>query len=1333
MDKKDLIKQLANDIFLKKKVSFLIGSGMSLKSSKIKNDGLGDSNYFSHKFEEYLKILYGDDEYLDLIKEAQGKDNRYSFFAEKICENVSRKKGINEITNIFRDEILPIIHLESSAKGNNESIEISLNDKKICEKIKLNQGLECFGKIGRYFLKDTKIITSNFDPFLEIVLRKNNVDFLCISYSYNLEHRAFISETRNQIIIEHYHGYFLYETAHYDIDENVDNKEYFFKILSESDSLYIFGFGGWDDALTQAIEKILLELKSKCFVFWTFYQNRKMVKKEIKELERKKRNIDEEKRYNFLNNIKESKNSDVIYSINTNVFFREMLKAVREKVFGEELENYKNRMLSEYENFDINYIENGKYIVGKVSERCEDRSIYNIFKFVSDKVKDNTNVIICSKFGFGKTTVLKKFFFEYLQVSFIYPVIINLAYYELKDIVNNKLAITEMIYKKMDLSRYDYDRKYFLKEIEKFLQQKKIILILDGLDESIYKNNELQILIERIQDLMYPIITSVRLEFHDFIDYTIKLRNWNHIAIEICSWTKNSIEKYLSISKVGNDKKDLIMNLNKLNVRPLFLRLLCDIESNTLRKVKNNVSSLYYNIICNTVDEIVDLLDKKWNKVIRKIVKQEYFDTMSEIAVTIYLEFQKYKYEKNNLTKPMITFTHENIRHLASRNQYLDLEKFRTVLKNEKNTRIKLITTVSLNNMYCYTFFHRSLFEYLVANAAAIKIIREGKCSEAWNVYQTDEVSEYFVNEILSRRLEKNKTIKTNFYIAFKSEFKDVEKLMKQYNIPDKNAINNIEKEKYSVKKLIGKKIVKEIINYSERLEEVIYYIGKFNYFWSNKEANQFIEYFKFLFYNCEYHFIKDGNRCPIIDPIYYRTTAITLSRLLGNKFLYDYISFIILDYIRYKRKYFYTQVRKDITYYGKKELEKKCFLNYKEILELKNEEDLTPLNILKIFSYFVSMWFDESNNVIYSTTNMVEKKYTDSVDKMYRLKEVAEKNKFNNIIEMLEGVEYILKDIGFRFRIKKIDIAEKLNNAISKRAEIDSDVYRLVNCSGDELENLEIDFYDGHIIIDCKKDYYLNWKKEFLEILLKNLQRKIKSISIKYRDITNLNNEDVDFEVIYGKEDFNSRIDCEEDIKYIVKPKGFPKTGFFIDNRKIRKYILHNSKGKTILNLCSYTCSIGAAAIIGNAAKVVNVDKEEKYLNLGKEIYERNSLDYEEDDFVNESIKKFFEQNKNKYDIIILDLPELAKIPCNFKKIKELYKNYNKKAISILNPGGELITSCCSHGFSRERYMDVVSELVKNENVIVGNYDFDILCDHPINVNDRKSDYLKIISLIKI
>ena len=80
------------------------------------------------------------------------------------------------------------------------------------------------------------------------------------------------------------------------------------------------------------------------------------------------------------------------------------------------------------------------------------------------------------------------------------------------------------------------------------------------------------------------------------------------------------------------------------------------------------------------------------------------------------------------------------------------------------------------------------------------------------------------------------------------------------------------------------------------------------------------------------------------------------------------------------------------------------------------------------------------------------------------------------------------------------------------------------------------------------------------------------------------------------------------------------------------------------------------------------------------------------------------------------------------------LYLENNMNAIKLLDINGVLITSCCSHGFSRERFDMVISEILKDDKYeLLKDLELDNLFDHPLNMDNTYRDYLKIKAIKRI
>lgn len=156
-----------------------------------------------------------------------------------------------------------------------------------------------------------------------------------------------------------------------------------------------------------------------------------------------------------------------------------------------------------------------------------------------------------------------------------------------------------------------------------------------------------------------------------------------------------------------------------------------------------------------------------------------------------------------------------------------------------------------------------------------------------------------------------------------------------------------------------------------------------------------------------------------------------------------------------------------------------------------------------------------------------------------------------------------------------------------------------------------------------------------------------------------------------------------ENNLKYHVNLLDHLDGGLYLDNAETRNWLLHNAKNKKVLNLYSYTCSLGVSAMIGGAFDVINVDSSKRNLQIGKENYALNGLSINPRSFQCNRVNDFLRyerKKKNLYDLIIIDPspPSTTRGEIDFKL--RFYSDKVKMVLPNLNKGGVLVFSC--HNF---------------------------------------------------
>ncbi|MCS6733703.1 SIR2 family protein [Proteus terrae] len=245
---KDLVKSLVTDIKRSRKISFLIGSAMSYDNGK----GCPNVTSMLEIIKEYLaEIDMLDQEALDILSldSTEAYQNIYEF----IFKTGGDQDDVKILMNRYMD----------SAKN------------KSTNEWELTSGICDFAKyISSFGAKVNNILTTNFDPFIEVALEKLDKNILTHSLEYDSNINSVLDLNLKNINVLHLHGYYEKDTMHTKSQlESIRPKvkESIKSILSTTSSLYVLGYSGWDDIFIKSLEDIVEEFDSSYNIRWAFY------------------------------------------------------------------------------------------------------------------------------------------------------------------------------------------------------------------------------------------------------------------------------------------------------------------------------------------------------------------------------------------------------------------------------------------------------------------------------------------------------------------------------------------------------------------------------------------------------------------------------------------------------------------------------------------------------------------------------------------------------------------------------------------------------------------------------------------------------------------------------------------------------------------------------------------------------------------------------------------------------------------------------------------------------------------------------------------------------
>ena len=287
------------------------------------------------------------------------------------------------------------------------------------------------------------------------------------------------------------------------------------------------------------------------------------------------------------------------------------------------------------------------------------------------------------------------------------------------------------------------------------------------------------------------------------------------------------------------------------------------------------------------------------------------------------------------------------------------------------------------------------------------------------------------------------------------------------------------------------------------------------------------------------------------------------------------------------------------------------------------------------------------------------------------------------------------------------------------------TNAYRLVNAEGDLLPGLTADVYGDVLVLQVATLGMDKLKPLVLDLLVTAL--KPRSVYEK-SDLPARREEGLpDFEgTIQGEPVGRVRI-LEEGLPFLVDIVRSQKTGFYLDQREMRRLVRDFARGRQVLNAFSYTGAFSVYALKGGAVRADSVDSSESAIALAQENFELNGLPSDAGVFFTADVFQFLRDPDLDYDFIILDPPAFAKRKTDVVQACRGYKDINRLAIQKVRPQGLVMTFSCSHFVDEKLFQQVVfqaaGEAGRRVRIIQRHRQ---ALDHPVNIFHPETEYLK-------
>ncbi len=288
---------------------------------------------------------------------------------------------------------------------------------------------------------------------------------------------------------------------------------------------------------------------------------------------------------------------------------------------------------------------------------------------------------------------------------------------------------------------------------------------------------------------------------------------------------------------------------------------------------------------------------------------------------------------------------------------------------------------------------------------------------------------------------------------------------------------------------------------------------------------------------------------------------------------------------------------------------------------------------------------------------------------------------------------------------------------------------YRLIFSEADNIPGLVVDKYADYLVMQCMS-LGIDQRKDLLVQCLVELFNPKGIYERSDSPVRSKEGLEPYSGLIYGEVPDEIIIE-ENGIKMSVDVKNGQKTGYFLDQKDNRLAIRRYTKDKSVLDcFCnSGGFSMNAAT---NAKSVKAVDISKSALDTVKRNAELNS--FKNVTALEGDVFKVLRDEKtlgNKYDVVILDPPAFCKSINEIKDSLRGYKDINILGMKLVEKGGILVSSSCTHFITEQMFMNMLRDAGRESGRKVRVVEIKTQApDHPALLCDDETSYLKFVVL---